>query len=129
MSAQRSTERRSVRDIAHARAGDKGAGFAVVADEVRLLAQSSQQTAREIRGLVAQSRSRSADGLIEAETLKRIIADLDEHLRNLSNGNEMIAAAVEAGGRAVSRATTDLNAVDGEVQRTLSLPQRTARAA
>src|SRR5207244_5429493 len=46
-----------------ARAGEKGAGFAVVADEVRGLAQATQRTAREIRVLVAGSRTQSANGV------------------------------------------------------------------
>ena len=112
-----------------ARAGEKGAGFAVVAEEVRTLAQSSQRTAKDIRQLVKQSREQSAGGVEEAATLKKILGDLDLHLRNLSNDAEMIAGAVEEGGRALSRASADLDAVDGEVQRTLTLPQRTVRAA
>jgi methyl-accepting chemotaxis protein len=112
-----------------ARAGEKGAGFAVVADEVRTLAKSSQDTAHQIRALVGEARAQSQDGLAEAEILQKILGDLDGHLRNLSNDTEMISAAVEEGSRGLSRASTDLNAVDGEVQRSLSLPKRGNRAA
>jgi len=112
-----------------ARAGEKGAGFAVVAEEVRGLAQVSQKAVKDIRALVKQSREQSAGGVEETAILKKILADLDLHLRNLSNDAEMIAGAVEEGGEALSRASTDLNAVDGQVQHSLALPQRRGRAA
>ena len=112
-----------------ARAGEKGAGFAVVADEVRSLAQATQKTAREIRVLVGGSRSQTANGVGEAATLQKILADLEGNLRNLSNGTEMITAALETGRAELSSATTDLGAVDGEVKRSLALPQRSSRAA
>ena len=111
-----------------ARAGDKGAGFAVVAEEVRTLAQAGQQAARDVRGLMTEVRSKSASGAGEVAALKMIVDDLQVNLRNLSTDAEMIGAAVEHGSRALAGATTGLEAVDGEVRRTLTLPQR-ARAA
>jgi methyl-accepting chemotaxis protein len=112
-----------------ARAGDRGAGFAVVADEVRTLALSSQETTKEIRTLVAAARARSAGGVEGALSVQKILTELDANLRNLSTEAEMIAGAVEDGGRALSRAASDLDAVDGQVQRSLALPQRRGRAA
>jgi methyl-accepting chemotaxis protein len=112
-----------------ARAGDRGAGFAVVADEVRTLALSSQETTKEIRALVGAARARSEGGVEGALSVQKILTELDANLRNLSTEAEMIAGAVEDGGRALSRAASDLDAVDGQVQRSLALPQRRARAA
>ncbi|HVX80992.1 MAG TPA: methyl-accepting chemotaxis protein [Devosiaceae bacterium] len=112
-----------------ARAGEKGAGFAVVAEEVRTLALASQETAKAMRGLVRQNRAQAALVGEAAGSAQKILAGLDAHLRNLSNEAQMMTAAAEEAGRTVSRASTDLSALDGEVQRTLSLPQRPARAA
>jgi methyl-accepting chemotaxis protein len=112
-----------------ARAGESGAGFAVVAEEVRALARASQQTTHDIRVLVAGARDRSAGGMGEAELLQKILADLEANLRNLSNEAEKIAGGVEEGGRALVRAASDLDAVDGQVQRSLALPRRGGKVA
>ena len=112
-----------------ARAGEKGAGFAVVAEEVRTLARASHQTAKEMRALVKQSRANAAGAVEEAAASQKILAGLEMHLRNLSNEAEMMAAAAEAGTRALSRMSSSLDATDGEVQRTRRLPQRRRRAA
>lgn len=74
-----------------ARAGEKGAGFAVVADEVRQLAQITNRSAKDIRGLVDQVRKQSRVGLEETAHLQKITAELEENLRNLRNGPPKIA--------------------------------------
>ena len=45
--------------IEAARAGDHGRGFAVVADEVRALAETSEKSAQEVKGLADRSRATS----------------------------------------------------------------------
>jgi methyl-accepting chemotaxis protein len=51
--------------IEAARAGDHGRGFAVVADEVRSLAESSEKSAQEVKGL-AETIQRDVGGVVEA---------------------------------------------------------------
>ncbi len=68
-----------------ARAGEKGAGFAVVADEVRQLAQITNRSAKDIRGLVDKGRAQARIGLEQADELQKISSGLEQNLRNLSN--------------------------------------------
>jgi methyl-accepting chemotaxis protein len=107
-----------------ARAGEKGAGFAVVADEVRMLAQLTQKTSRDIRGLVGVSRSHSAVGASEAHGLKNILGDLTRHLENLSNETDMIAGALDEGSGAISRLDTQVASMGDQAARALTLPAR-----
>lgn len=107
-----------------ARAGEKGAGFAVVADEVRMLAQLTQKTAREIRGLVGVSRGQSGAGIAEAESLRNILGDLTRHLENLSNETDMISGALDEGSGAISRLDTHVSSMEDAASRALTLPAR-----
>lgn len=88
-----------------ARAGEKGAGFAVVADEVRQLAQLTNRSARDIRGVVQRGRAQSETGVNEALALQKMIAGLDGHLRNLSNETDTIVATLDEGDAALKRLT------------------------
>ncbi len=109
-----------------ARAGEKGAGFAVVADEVRTLAQSTQQTAKDIRMLVGASRRQSGQNLEESSNLKIILTNLTQHLENLSDETDMIAGALDEGGGAINRLEGQVSAVGEEAARALTLPARRA---
>ncbi|MBI4047359.1 MAG: hypothetical protein HY371_11140, partial [Devosia nanyangense] len=78
-----------------ARAGEKGAGFAVVAEEVRTLAQIANRSAREIRELVGRGQAQSGQGVAETEMLQKMIAEIDQHLRNLGNETDTIAQVLD----------------------------------
>ncbi|HWA19206.1 MAG TPA: methyl-accepting chemotaxis protein [Devosia sp.] len=103
-----------------ARAGEKGAGFAVVAEEVRMLAQSSQKTAREIRGLVGTSRSQSGASVNEASNLKSIIASLNEQLDALAKGTQTVAGALDESSGTIQKLNGHVSAVGDMAARALS---------
>jgi methyl-accepting chemotaxis protein len=107
-----------------ARAGERGASFAVVASEVRMLAQASQQAAKEIRTLVTQSRERTDQSVIETEELKKMLSGLGSRLENLSNETDMIAGALDEGSSAIERLGNSVDAVGTLAAKTLQLPAR-----
>ncbi len=87
--------------IEAARAGETGAGFAVVADEVRTLAQRASGTAKDIRSLVARSKTQSDGSAEGAEALDKLIQDIDEYLRNLSGETCKLTDALSQGKQAL----------------------------
>jgi len=107
-----------------ARAGEKGAGFAVVADEVRMLAQVTQKTSRDIRGLVGASRSQADAGAGEAGALRETLARLGGHLENLSTEADSIAGALTEGGGAIGRLAGAVTTLGETASQALALPAR-----
>ena len=86
-----------------ARAGEKGAGFAVVAEEVRMLAQMTNRSAKDIRAVVSRGRAQTGAGVDEAQSLQKMIAELEQHLRNLSDEADTIVATLDEGGETLKR--------------------------
>jgi methyl-accepting chemotaxis protein len=111
-----------------ARAGEKGAGFAVVADEVRQLAQLTNRSARDIRGVVKRGREQSETGVSEAQALQKMIAELDVHLRNLSNETDIVAATLDEGDAALRRLTGRMASFGEAGEANAVPPARRARA-
>lgn len=71
--------------IEAARAGEHGRGFAVVADEVRKLAEKSQSSANDIKGVISSIEQSIGDVTSDTEATKDIFAQLREKSEHLEN--------------------------------------------
>ncbi len=95
--------------IEAARAGEQGRGFAVVADEVRTLAQRTQRSTAEIRGIVeqlqqrareaaammGQSREAARDGVERTSGAGAALQRIVTAVGTITDMNQQIAAAAE----------------------------------
>ncbi|OLQ90681.1 chemotaxis protein [Vibrio panuliri] len=87
--------------IEAARAGESGRGFAVVADEVRTLAQRTQQSTTEIRGMIEQLQS-GASAVSSAMNESKSTADIA--VGKAHQANESLQAI-----RSIIQRITDMN--------------------
>ncbi len=102
-----------------ARAGDAGRGFAVVASEVRALAQRSAEAAKEIKGLIAASRSQVERGV---DLVGRTGTALDAIVAQVSD----IASAVAEIAASAQEQASNLDQVNGAINQMDQVTQQNA---
>lgn len=112
-----------------ARAGEAGAGFAVVADEVRSLARRSAQAARETAEKIADSTTRSANGL---ELSARTSVALDEIVAKIREVDRLVAEVAGASqeqSQGLGQISQAVSQMDKVTQATASNAEETAGTA
>ncbi len=76
-----------------ARAGEQGRGFAVVAAEVRSLAHSSADAAKQIKGLIAETRTKVGAGVLSVDETLKTIQESNQGIQRVAQMMSEIAIA------------------------------------
>lgn len=108
-----------------ARAGDAGKGFAVVAQEVRELAQRSALAAKEIGGLIENSRNEVASGVKLVSETGEALVRIEGFVSEIDLKVEAITTASREQSVGLSEISTAVNSIDQMTQQNASMVEET----
>jgi methyl-accepting chemotaxis protein len=112
-----------------ARAGEQGRGFAVVAGEVRNLAQRSATAAKEIKELISDSVSKTAEGTIQVELAGNTMQEIVVSVKRVSDIIGEIAAASQEQSLGIAQVNDAIMKMDDVTQQNTALVEEAAAAA
>jgi methyl-accepting chemotaxis protein len=112
-----------------ARAGEQGRGFAVVAAEVRNLAQRSAGAAKEIKELISDSVSKTAEGTRQVEMAGETMQEIVSSVKRVTDIIGEIAAASTEQSAGIVQINDAIMKMDDVTQQNTALVEEAAAAA
>ena len=112
-----------------ARAGEQGRGFAVVAAEVRNLAQRSAGAAKEIKELISDSVSKTAEGTRQVEMAGETMQEIVSSVKRVTDIIGEIAAASTEQSTDIAQINDAIMKMDDVTQQNTALVEEAAAAA